>query len=296
MKKTYIYALISIFFWSTVSAITKLLLSSYDNFQVLWISAFFAASFLIVLNVVTGKIKLLKNYKPKDYARSLLAGLPGTFFYYLFFYAGTDLMPASQAFIVNYTWPIMSIVFACIILKEKMTLRKGIAVGLSFLGVVIVMGDSFSQLNGKVLTGALCCILGAISYGIFTSLSQKFAYEKCNSMMLNYVVTFVLTSIINAFRGNLFVPTWIEAAGFAWNGMFTMGIATTLWALALESGQTAKISNLAYITPFVSLVWVSLLLKEELHYSFLIGLAVIIIGVFIQLKDKTGQTGALLKK
>ena len=112
MKKTYLYALISIFFWSTVSAITKLLLSSYDNFQVLWISAFFAASFLIVLNVVTGQIKLLKNYKPKDYALSLLAGLPGTFFYYLFFYAGTDLMPASQAFIVNYTWPIMSIVFA----------------------------------------------------------------------------------------------------------------------------------------------------------------------------------------
>lgn len=296
MKKTYLFTFTAIFLWSTVSTISKLLLSSYDNFQVLWISAFFAMAFLFVLNTATGNIKRLKEYKLKDYGISLLIGFPGTFLYYVLFYAGTDLMPASQAFIVNYTWPIMSVVFACIILKEKMTLRKGIAIGMSFLGVVIVMGDNFSQFNDKMVLGATCCVLGAACYGLFTSLNQKFRYDKRISMMLNFVATFILTSIINLFRGNLFVPSPIEALGFIWNGMFSMGIAITVWAIALESGKTAKISNLAYITPFASLIWTSLILKEELHKNFIIGLLVIIIGVIIQLNDKAGDRKVVAKQ
>lgn len=51
-------------------------------------------------------------------------GIPGTIFYYMFYYAGTDILPASQAFIINYLWPIMSVIFACIILREKLTAKK----------------------------------------------------------------------------------------------------------------------------------------------------------------------------
>ena len=202
------------------------------------------------------------------------------------YYLGADILPASQAFIVNYLWPIMSVIFASIILKEKMTVRKGIAIVLSFLGVVIVMGGGAIELNSKTVTGALCCVLGAISYGIFTSLNQKFRYDKRISMMLNYFVTFSVTSVINGISGNLFIPSSAEAFGFLWNGIFAIAVANTLWMIALESGKTAKISNLAYATPFISLIWTSLILKEELHLTSLLGLAVIVLGILIQLKDK----------
>ena len=119
MKKTYLCAGTSIFFWSTVAVVTKLLLGTHNNFQVLWISSLFAALFLLAVNIFTGNIRKLKSYSLKDFLISILIGLPGLFFYYVFYYAGADRMLASQAFIVNYLWPIMSVVFACIILKEK---------------------------------------------------------------------------------------------------------------------------------------------------------------------------------
>ncbi len=286
MKKTYIYAFLSIFFWSTVSVVAKLLLGARNNFQVLWISSLFAAVFLLAINLATGNIKKMKAYKIKDYIISVLIGIPGGFFYYVFFYAGTKKMLASQAFIVNYLWPIMSVVMACIILKEKLTLCKIIAIALSFCGVVIIMGGELLHFNANTAAGALLCILGAICYGTFTALNQKFRYDKPISLMINYFVTFALTSIINAASGNLFIPTVPEALGFAYNGIFTVAIANTLWVMALESGKTAKISNLAYITPFVSLIWTSLILKEPLHINFVIGLCVIVVGIFVQLKDK----------
>ena len=84
MKKTYLTAFGAIFFWSTVAVTTKLLLGNHSNFQVLWISVLLAGIFLLAVNAATGKLKILKTYKPRDYAISALIGLPGTFLYYMF--------------------------------------------------------------------------------------------------------------------------------------------------------------------------------------------------------------------
>ncbi len=286
MKKTYMAAFTAIFFWSTMAVTTKLLLGEYDNLQVLWTSSFFAGLALVVFNIISGDIKKLKAYSVKDYVVSMLISLPGTFFYHILYQAGADLMPASQAFIINYLWPIMSVIFACIILKEKMTFRKVGAIGVSFLGVIVVTSGELLHFNKTTLLGALFCVLGAVSYGLFTAFNQKKSYEKGITVMIGYLVSFVLTTVINAYKGDLFIPTISQAFGFAWNGIFTMAIATTLWVVALSQGKTAKISNLAYITPFLSLVWTGLILKEKLSILSVAGLVIIVLGIFIQLKGK----------
>lgn len=287
MKKEYLFAAVSIFFWSTVATVTKLLLSSFTQFQVLWISVLFAGLALLLVNCITGNIRKLRTYRLKDYLIISLIGLPGTFFYYVFYYGGADLMPASQAFIVNYLWPIMSIVFGCLILKDKASFRTILAVAVSFCGVgIVVCSDLSAEFDPSTLTGALLCALGAVSYGLFTALNKKYGYDKPLSMMISYFCSFALTTLINFARGDLFLPNAVQALGFAWNGVLTMALASTAWVLALDLGKTEKISNLAYITPFLSLVWTSLVLKEEFKLTNLVGLAVIVFGIFLQFKKE----------
>lgn len=290
MKKEYIYAGISIFMWSTVPTVSKLLLGAFTSFQVLCVSILFAGLFLLCVNIITGNIKRLKNYKPKDFIITVLIGLPGTFLYYVFYYTGTSMMLASQAFIINYLWPIMSVVFAWIILKEKMTLRKAIAIAMSFIGVIIVMGGDIASFNKDILMGAVLCVLAAVSYGIFTAFNQKYCYDKRISMMIFCFVSFILTLVINTASGAEFSINAAQLLGLAWNGVFSIGTATTLWAIALESGKTAKISNLAYITPFLSLVWTAIFLNEPISIYSIIGLGVIVCGIFIQIKDKKSES------
>ena len=284
MKKEYLYASVSIFCWSTVATVTKLLLTDLNNFQLLWVSSFFAFMFLFLVNLFTGKMKKIKEYKIKDFVISALIGMPGTFFYYVFYYFGASQMAASEAFIINYLWPIMSVIFAVIILKEKMNFRKALAILLSFSGIIIIMLGKESGAGKNFILGSLSCIMGAVCYGIFTALNRKFTYDKGISMMFNYAVTFTLTTVINGVMGNLFMPSLIEALGMAWNGAFTMAVANTVWILALGIGKTEKISNLAYITPFLSMVWVALFLKEKLSICSILGLIVIVGGILIQLK------------
>ena len=285
VKKTYVYAGASILFWSSLATVSKLLLNTLNSYQVLMVSSLFAALALLVFNIFTGKIKILKSYKLKDIAIILLICSPGNFFYYVFLYSGTAKMAASQAFIINYLWPIMSVLFACILLKERLTARKCIAFAMSFLGVITVAGNEILNFESGTLVGVVLCVLAAVSYGLFTALNSKWDYDYQVSMMLSFFCSFVLTAGINVAMGEGMEIGALQLLGFAWNGVFVMATATVTWAIALKLGGTAKVSNLAYITPFLSLVWTRLVLGEPIKLLSVAGLLVIVAGIFIQLKD-----------
>lgn len=286
MKKAYLFAGLAILFWSTVATTCKFLLGDLNSMQLLWMNALIAGVFLLIANICNGNLKKLQGYTVKDYLLMAAIGTPGTFFYYVFYYAGTDLMPASQAFIINYLWPIMSVVFACIILKERLTVKKVFAILVSFIGVTVVIGDALKALDQKTLMGAGFCVLGAVSYGVFTALSQKMQYDKMMTQMVSYFVTFCVTTAINLCSNALFLPRIDQMAGFLWNGIFTVALANIIWVMALEKGGTAKISNLAYITPFLSSLWTWVFLNDPLTANSFIGLAIIMLGILIQLLDK----------
>jgi drug/metabolite transporter (DMT)-like permease len=62
-----------------------------------------------------------------------------------------------------------------------------------------------------------------------------------------------------------------------------MGITFVLWLSALKStNNTARISNLIFASPFISLILLATIIGEEIHPSTLIGLVLIIIGLIVQ--------------
>lgn len=280
------YAGITVLLWSTIATVSKLLLNSFTDIQVLCISAFFASLFFVLKNIITGKIKLLCKYGFKNIAIMSAIGIFGIFFYNWFYYIGAAVLPASTAFTVNYLWPVMSIVFAVIILKEKITVRKFIAVLVSLLGVAIVADGGNLTLNRQTVKGIVFIILAAAAYGLFTALNQKFNYDKGISVMVANSVTFAVSAVICIIEKQPLNLSFLNCVGLAWNGIFIMGVANMVWAVALEKGNTATVSNLAYITPFLSLVWTVLILKEKITVGSVVGLCVIVAGILIQIKTK----------
>lgn len=286
MKKEYLFAGISIFMWSTMSTMTKLLLASFSNMQITAILSFFAFITLLFINLFTGKLKYFKEYSFKDYAAFVFLGLCGIFAYRCLLNAGIERMQASQAFIINYLWPVMIVVFAVLFLKEKMTVRKGIALLLSFGGVFLVAGNDLANFNEHTLVGALCCVLAAVAYGLFSVLNKKKNGEPSFCMMIFYFASFAVSTVILIVTKDSFTVTFPQTLGLLWGGVCVEAIAYTCWALALKYGDTAKISNLAYITPCLALVWSFFILKEPFSLSSIGGLALILLGVVIQLKKK----------
>ena len=91
MKKEYLYAGVSIFFWSTTATVTKLLLGSLNSMQIMAVSSLFATVFLVVVNIANGSIKKLVFLKARDYLWIFVLGMLGIFVYHLCLYIGIDM-------------------------------------------------------------------------------------------------------------------------------------------------------------------------------------------------------------
>lgn len=286
MKKQYLYAFGAIGFWATTATVSKLLLHSYTTMQVLALSSAIAAAFLLIVNGIKGNLKKLKSYRFRDFLITSGVGLLGTFGYDAMLYMGIDHLLASQAMIINYLWPMMAVVAGCILLKEKMTLRKVIAVGMSFAGVAIVTSNgSLHSFAGSSLEGALCCVLAAVFYGLFVAFNKRLSYDSMVSMMLYYTQSAILAFGWVMLRGGMPDMRGVEILGFLWIGIFSHAIAYVSWALAMKHGETAKVANLAYITPFLAMVVAHFVLGDPITIWSVGGLLVIVAGIFLQMKD-----------
>ena len=62
-----------------------------------------------------------------------------------------------------------------------------------------------------------------------------------------------------------------------------MSLFNYLWLSALKyTESTAKISNLIFISPFISLVLIHFLVGEEIYRSTIVGLVFIVVGLLVQ--------------
>lgn len=90
------------------------------------------------------------------------------------------------------------------------------------------------------------------------------------------VITFVI------FKIELPLLRLDEIIGVTWLGVFTSAIAFVFWFLALKNGDSAKLSNLVFLTPFVSLVFIAIIVKEAIELSSVVGLILIVMGLILQ--------------
>ena len=93
---------------------------------------------------------------------------------------------------------------------------------------------------------------------------------------------------ICAMLSGLMTETWVPIEGKQWFGILWLGIvidavAYLLWAFALNGAEnTAQIANLAYLTPFLSLIVSAIFLKEKIQLRAFIALVFIIGGILLQ--------------
>lgn len=283
MKKNYIYAISTVLIWATMAAMVKKMLFDIPNLQTLSISSVFAFLFLGLVNIKTGTIKLMKNYTVKDYGIMSGLGFVGMFVYSALYYYGLSQLSSQEACILNYLWPIMLVLFSCIILKEKLTVMKIVAMGCSFLGIVILSMGNGETAGGNTWLGIISCIIAAACYGLFSVLNKKADMNQNITMMIIWLTVAVCAGILG-----IMTESWVPIKGLQWLGMLWLGVvidavAYLLWALALKGTEnTAKIANLAYLTPFMSLIISAVFLKEAIELRAVVALVFIIGGILLQ--------------
>ena len=286
MKKEYLYAGAAVICWGSVAPITKLLLGGMANQTVLFLMTAVAAVSLFLYNAARGNMKKLFSFRPADYLRMTAMGVLGFFVYNAAYFFGLTRLSAQDACVINYLWPLMTVIFSCILLKERFTVFKLAASVLSLAGVFIVAttGD-LSGIAGIDFTGVFSCLTAAVSYGLFSALNKKYDYDQEAAMFFYFTATAVVSGIWCLLSGAFLHISAFQAGGILWMGIVVSAFGYLIWCLAVNRGDTARISNLAYITPFLAMILSCLILKEPFDFHTLLGLLLIIAGIVVQMRD-----------
>jgi drug/metabolite transporter (DMT)-like permease len=233
---------------------------------------------------VQGKISLLRTITLRNAGNSALMGLLNPFLYYVVLLQAYDRLPAQEAGTLNYIWPLVLVLLSIPILKQKIRLTSILAILVSFFGILLISthGD-LAAMHFEDPAGVLLAVGSAVFWALYFILNMKDPREDLSKIFLNFLFGFLYVLIYFLFRADFTIPVWQGIAGGIYLGLFEMGLPFVLWLKALKySGTTARVSNLIYLSPFISLILIHFFVGEQILLSTIAGLVFIISGIVWQ--------------
>ena len=281
--ESYINLSFCILLWASIPVASKKILVEISNIQMLFYST--VLSFVVIgcILLFQKKIEVMRGYNFKDYLVMGFLGFLGTYLYYVLLYGALALTTASEGFILAYTWPILVLILAFLVLKEKVTFKKIISIFISFFGIVVIVSHGkITSIAFTNLTGDILALSGAFVFALFSILGKKYNFDKTVSAFIYFCSALIFIILTVFFTSSLKLPSINVWLWLIYNGIFVNGITYIFWFKALEHGDTEIISNVLYLTPFLSLIYIYLFLNEKILLSSVFGLIIIVSGILIQ--------------
>ena len=283
-KKAMLFGLIAVLLWSTVASAFKITLSHFAPIQMVLIASLTSIVLLLGIAYQQKKLHLLKQYFIKQPLFYLSLGVINPFLYYLVLFKAYDLLPASQAQALNYTWAITLTLLSVPFLGQKIRKKDWVAILFSYTGALIIAtkGDLLG-LNFESPLGVALALLSTLIWASYWIINARNNNDPIVSLLLGFLLSLPFTFVATALLADFNFDSVEGILGAIYIGLFEMGISFILWLMAIKlATNTAQVSNLIFISPFISLFLLSRIVGEEIHPSTFIGLVTIIVGLVIQ--------------
>lgn len=283
-QKAYVYAGIAIFFWSTVASAFKIGLREIDVIQFLFIATWTSFLILLGINISIGNLKQLRKPGGKDLGFAALMGALNPFVYYLVLFKAYEILPAQVAQPLNMVWPILLVLLSVLLLGQKIRAISFLALFICFTGVYLIssQGDPWSFRFREPL-GVALALGSSLMWSVYWIINVKKGGDETLQLALNFFFAAIyITLLMFALdRFHNFSPLGIGLAAYA--GAFEMGITFLLWIKAMKlTVSNDRISNLVYIAPFLSLVFIHFLVGETIFVTSFTGLSLIVLGILLE--------------
>lgn len=297
-NKAYIFALLAVACWSTIGSAFKLTLQFIDPLNLLLFSSLVACFVLLAIILLQGKADHLKKLTKRDFLWSAFLGLLNPFLYYVVLLEGYDILKAQEAGTLNYVWPLLLVLLSIPILGQHISWKSVGAILISFTGIILISthpelnipgnatepgSPAVSDAHPQRILGIVLAVGSAFFWALYWIYNLKDQRETVTKLFLNFCFGFVYTAITVLLTGSYTVSNWQGIAGSVYVGIFEMGLTFVLWLKALQlSSTTAKVSNLIYLSPFLSLIIIHFSVGETILISTWVGLFLIVTGIIAQ--------------
>ncbi|HEF1901079.1 TPA: DMT family transporter [Bacillus cereus] len=293
MKQTIlgaIYLSLAASIWGGMYVVSKYVLDFIPPLTLVWLR------FIIAFVVLYGLLKLAEKkqkkkvtIRKKDWLLFAWIGFIGYFISITCQFIGTKLSDAHTGSLVTSATPAFMVIFAALILKEKLTARRLLSTIIATIGVIIVIGWDIEI--GSYFIGTIILVGAAITWALL-SIYVKTASARFSSLVITtYAIFFSLFFITPFMIWELQTSSIGTVNTYVILGVLYLGIVSTagaffLWNKGLELMDASIGSLFFFFQPIVGSLLGWLLLNETLNSNFFIGGILIICSVFITTFEK----------
>jgi drug/metabolite transporter (DMT)-like permease len=286
-RRAYAFGLMTVLLWSTVATAFKLSLRHLEPVQLLLYANVTSILVLLALLAFRGDLRLIASTTRKQGLRSLGLGILNPFLYYLVLFEAYDRLPAQEAQPLNYTWAITLSLLSIPLLRQKITLRDLLAATISYAGVVVIStrGDVLS-LQFSDAWGVALALGSTVIWALYWIYNTRDDRDPVVALLLSFVFGLPFVFVACLLLSTPWVTSGFGLAGAIYVGVFEMGLTFVLWLYALRlSENTARVSQLIFLSPFLSLVFIRFGLDEPILPSTYVGLCLIVGGLLARGRD-----------
>ncbi|MEY3778195.1 MAG: DMT family transporter [Betaproteobacteria bacterium] len=242
----------------------------------------FAVPFFIAMAWWAGRGK--EALTRSDWLGVLGLGFSGYYLSSFLDFLGLQYISASFERLILYLNPTLVLVLGWVLYKRKISYRQGVAMAVSYSGVLLVFGHEVSLVGEHVALGAVLVFSSAITYAVYLSYSGQMV-QRLGSLRLAGLATTVACVLCIVQFAVLKPIAALEVApeviGLSMlNATACTVLPVLLVMMAIERIGPGLTSQIGMIGPMSTLTMGALLLNEPFNAWTLMGTALVLGGVF----------------
>jgi drug/metabolite transporter (DMT)-like permease len=290
MLKNYlgpIYLTLAASIWGGMYVVSKIVLTVIPPLELVWLRYVVALFTLVIIGLATRQTWKIHR---RDLPLILAIGVIGYFVSIWAQFVGTQLSTAQMGAVITSATPAFMVIFARVLLKETLTMKKGVSVCLATIGVLLIVG--IGDVSSPFQLGGLVLVIAALTWALMSVL-VKLVPNNYSPLVITTYAILIATIVISPFAA----PTWnSEKLGLlfqpmVWSGILYLGIVATagafyFWNKGLQMIDAARGGLYFFFQPLVGTLLGWLFLGEQVGFTFWLGALLILGGVLLVIKSQ----------
>ncbi|MFD0764621.1 DMT family transporter [Mucilaginibacter lutimaris] len=281
--KVYLMLLLGMALFGSATPLSKLVSKDFPVFIAGGLRVLLA--FIVLAPFI--KLSNIKKYKGKD--AWLLAGisLVGVLGFTVLMLYGMQMISGVTGSVIMSATPALTALLSVIFFKDNFDWKKGMAIALAVVGVVIMQLGSGAEAHGKneilgivLVVAAICCEAGYTLMG--KALTKDYPPEDIAtfSAIVGFIgfIPFMIWQFHDLSFGDVSIQSWIYLMLY---GAGTMGLGSVLWYKGIQQVEGSMAATFMGVMPISALVLSYALLGEKFRWIHLIGFALVFSGVLL---------------
>ena len=261
---------------SAMHAIVRFLSPSIHPFELAFFRSLFG--FIVILPLLLrGGIDSVRTHQPR---LQMLRGVVSIAAMMSWFY-GLSMVPLAEATALSFTNVIFGSLAAIIFLREKMTMARGIAVFIGFVGVLVILRPGFVQMD----IGVVCVLFSALCWGCSVVIVKQLGRTDAAVSIVAWVgIQLSILSLPFA------LSVWVWPTMEEWLWLSLLGTLATIGHLCMVQGLKLTDAMTIFPLDFTRLIWASLfglfIFSESPDVWTFVGAGIIVIsGTFMLYRE-----------